>query len=245
MTLIFGLMGMMAAAAGPDDFTLTIPVSPETPEGRRLISIRAMEICGTRYPDLARYRFTGDERIAPDGTRSSSFEVHQQLTCSDAPPPAAQADAPAPADWQASPGDEAEARAATMAYFTAVDAGDSDRVYAMLNAGQREMETREARGEALRAFLAQAGRPDTHRIVALTWYVNPPSAPRPGIYVAADYERSYSGLLANCGYLVWYREGPGRYSLVREETGIIARGSVPDTPADLAQARALARCRAG
>ena len=236
---------MMAAAAGPDDFTLTIPVSPESPEGRRLIAIRAMEICGARYPDLARYRFTGNERIASDGTRSSSFEVHQQLTCSDAPPPAARAEAPAPAGWQATAGDEAAARAATMAYFAAVDAGDADRVYAMLDEGQRAMETREARGEALRAFRAQAGRPGTHRIVALTWYVNPPGAPRPGIYVAADYERSYSALLANCGYLVWYRDASGRYSLMREENGIIARGSVPDTPVDLAQARALARCRAG
>lgn len=243
MSLILALAGWAAVAAGPDDFTMTIPVSPETPEGRRLIALRAIEICRGRYPLLARYRFSGNERVAPDGSRSSSFEVNQEMTCSDAPP-APSADRPAPADWQASPGDEAEARAATLAYFRAVDAGDAARVYGMLSADNRATETLEDRTETIRAFRAQAGTPGAHRIVALTWYVNPPSAPRPGIYVAADYERSYSGLLVNCGYLVWFREGPGRYALVREETGIVARGSIPDTPADLAQARAMARCRA-
>ena len=250
MSLIFGLISLALATSGPDDFTMTIPVSPETPEGQQLIAVRAVEICGTRYPSLARYRFAGDEHIAPDGTRRGSFRVNQELTCSASSATApretgVETSAPTPAGWQASSQDEADARAATMAYFGAFDAGDAARVYGMLSAGNRAMESLGDRAEAIGAFRAQAGTPGTHRIVRLTWYVNPAGAPVPGVYVATDYERAYSGLLANCGYLVWYREAAGRYALVREETGVVARGSPGEAPADLAQARAMAGCRAG
>jgi hypothetical protein len=242
MSLIFGLIGWAAARAGPDDFTMTIPVSPETAEGQRLIAVRAIEICGSRYPRLSRYRFVGNEQVAPDGTRgTSTFEVSQELTCSDTPP-APPAEAPAPAGWQASARDEADARAATMSYFAAVDAGDAARVHAMMPPTRQAEEAVADRAEAMRAFLAEAGTPGTHRILRLTWYVNPAGAPRPGIYVAADFERAYSGLLAVCGYVVWYREEAGRYSLMREETGVVPREN-GGSPADLAQARALAGCR--
>ncbi len=242
MSLFLALTGFLVSAAGPEDFSLTIPVSPETPEGRRLVALRAIEICGARYPQLGRYRFTGSERVAPDGSRSGSFDVRQELTCFTTRP-AEPAEAPAPADWRASAQDESAVRAATMAYFGATDAGDAARIHAMLSAERRSGDSLAERAAALRAFRDQAGTPGTHRILALTWYVNPVGAPRPGIYVAADYERAYSGLLANCGYLVWFREADGRYVLVREESAVVARGTIGDGPDELARARALARCR--
>jgi hypothetical protein len=244
MSLIFGLLGSLAALAGPDDFSMTIPVSPETPEGQRLIALRAVQICGSRYPRLTRYRFTGSEHASPAGARTSSFQVHQELTCTDTPP-AAGTDTPAPSDWQASAQDEADVRAATMAYFGAVDAGDAARLHGMMSTERQADESLESRTEALRAFREEAGTPGTHRIVALTWYVNPQNAPRPGIYVAADFERAYSGLLINCGYLVWFREAGGRYTLVREENNVVARRNVSDATVDLAQLRAMTHCRAG
>ncbi|HTU10501.1 MAG TPA: DUF4019 domain-containing protein [Allosphingosinicella sp.] len=222
---------------------MTIPVSPETADGQRLLAMRAIEICGTRYPVPGRYRFVGNERVAPDGTRgSSTFEVRQELTCSDTPP-SPPTEVPAPADWRASARDEADARAATMAYFAAVDAGDAARVLAMMPLARRAEENVASRAEAMRTFRAEAGTPGAHRIIALSWYVNPASAPRPGIYVAADFERVYSGLAAVCGYVVWYRDEAGRYSLMREETAVVPR-TAGSTPAALAQARAMARCRA-
>ena len=33
MFLIYALAGLLAAMAGPDDFRIALPVSPETPEG--------------------------------------------------------------------------------------------------------------------------------------------------------------------------------------------------------------------
>lgn len=242
MPSLLGVALLVLLHAGPDDFRLTIPVSPETAEGQRLLAERALQICAGRYPVLARYRFSGREQVGPDGRRSGLFDVSQELSCADRPPPAA-VETPAPADWRATERDEADARAATERYFAAVDAGDAARVHAMWSANQQAARSVEERAAELRGFLDQAGRPGRHVIARLTWYVNPQGADRPGIYVAADYERSYSGFFVNCGYLVWFREAPGRYELIREETCIVGAGDAPNSPEGIAQARSLARCR--
>lgn len=243
MTLLVGLAILAAAAQGSNDFTLVMPVSPETPEGQRLLADRARQICGPLYPVPGRYRFSGRERVSPDGRRSGQFEVVQELTCADSPPVAA-VEEPAPADWRATARDEEDARAATMRYFAAVDAGDAIRVQAMWSPAQQAEMPLEVRSAQLRRFREEAGRPGAHRIARLTWYVNPPGAPRPGIYVAADYERAYSGLRFNCGYLIWFRQSEGRYVLIREETSTANARDVEDSPEAIAQARTLSRCPA-
>jgi hypothetical protein len=242
MPSLLGVALLALLHAGPDDFRLTIPVSPETAEGRRLLAERAGQICAGRYPVLARYRFSGREQVGPDGRRGGLYDVSQELGCAGRPPPVS-VETPAPADWRASENDEADARAATERYFAAVDAGDPARVHAMWSASQQAATSLEQRAAELRGFRAQAGRPGRHLIAGLTWYVNPDGADRPGIYVAADYERGYSGLYVNCGYLVWFREAPGRYELIREETGIVGAGDAPNSPEEVAQVRSLARCR--
>jgi hypothetical protein len=242
MPSLLGVALLALLLAGPDDFRLTIPVSPDTTEGRGLLAERARQICAGRYPVLARYRYSGRERIGPDGRPGGLFDVSQELSCADRPPPVSVAP-PAPADWRATDRDEADARAATERYFAAVDAGDAARVHAMWSASPRAATPLEERAAQLRSFRDQAGRPGRHLIARLTWYVNPEGADRPGIYVAADYERSYSGFYLNCGYLVWFRQAPGRYELVREETAVVGAGDVPDSPEGVAHARSLARCR--
>ncbi|HEV7658353.1 MAG TPA: hypothetical protein VGO55_00765 [Allosphingosinicella sp.] len=242
MASLLGVALLVLLHAGPDDFRLTIPVSPETAEGQRLLAERARQICAGRYPMLARYRFSGREQVGADGRRSGLYDVSQELSCADRPPPVSM-ETPAPADWRATESDEAGARAATERYFAAVDAGDAARVHAMWTASQQAATPLAERAAELRSFRAQAGRPGRHRIVRLTWYVNPDGADRPGIYVAADYERSYSGFYLNCGYLVWFRQAPGRYELIREETGVVGAGDAPNSPEGIAQARSLARCQ--
>lgn len=243
MTLFVGLALLVAAYDGPDDFTMVMPLSPETPEGQRLLAERAQQICGRRYPLLERYRFSGREQVAPGGQRTGRFEVMQELTCSDTPPQVS-AEAPAPADWRATARDEADVRAATNRYFAAIDAGDAARAHAMWSADQQSATPLEVRSADLQRFRAEAGAPGVHRVARLTWYVNPPGAPRPGIYVAADYERAYAGLRFNCGYLIWLREGEGRYVLIREETSIVSARDASDSPEAIAQARSLSRCPA-
>ena len=233
---------LVVAASAPDDFSMILPMSPETAEGQRRIAARALEICGGRYPQLGRYRFSGTEALTGDRTGESRFEIQQELTCLDAPPPAQPRGATsAPSDWQPGPEDERQVLALTRRYFSLVDAGEAAPVHALWSQGNQETTPLAERAAELEEFRRNAGAPGEHRIAALTWYVNPEGAPRPGIYVAADYERAYSRLEFNCGYVVWFREGEGRYVLIREETSSFPRGT-DASPTVIEEARRQLRC---
>jgi hypothetical protein len=235
------LWALAAVALGPNDFTITIPISPDTPEGQRLVATRAQEICGSRYPIGGRYRFTGDERISPQGDRLSSFQVRQELTCSDTPPFAPSGDR-APDGWQPSERDTREILALSQRYFAAVDGGDAEAAHAMWSVDQQAETPVAERRRGIEEFRRQAGPSGADPRMRLTWYVNPDGAPRPGIYVAADYERSYANLALNCGYLIWYREGDARYRLTRQENTIVARTATPLSAEQLAPVRQQSRC---
>lgn len=240
MNVVLGLLWL--AQAAPTEFTMTLPVSPETPEGQRLIAQRAIEFCAGRFPQLIRYRFTGDETIAPDGTRQSRFEVRQELTCLDSPPPPPQLAPLSPPDWRPSEEDERAVRTLTERYFAMVDRGDAEGIHQLWSEGERAAVSVEERAAQLEAFRRQAGTPGRHRLVRLTWYVNPQNAPARGIYVAVDFERTYDGLLLNCGYVVWFRDTADHYVLLREESNTLARSDSDGSPQSLAEARRLMQC---
>ncbi|HST37173.1 MAG TPA: DUF4019 domain-containing protein [Allosphingosinicella sp.] len=235
------LLVFAAAVLGPDDFTITIPVSPETPEGQRLLAIRAREVCGSRYSVADRYRFEGEERISPQGDRTSSFRVRQELTCSDTPPSPPTGEQ-APADWQASEQDVRDVVAVSERYFAAVDGGDAEIAHAMWSEDQQAETPVAERRREIEEFRRQAGPRGAHPRMRLTWYVNPDGAPRPGVYVAVDYERFYANLALNCGYLIWYREGDARYRLTRQDNGIVAQSATPLPAEQLVQVRQQLRC---
>lgn len=237
------VLAILASLMGtePGEFTIVIPVRPESQEGQRLITSRAAQLCGGLYPQLLRYRFSGDEALAPAGGRSSRFEVVQQFACLDAPPPPA-AGAPVPSDWQPTAEDERQVRTLTEQYFLAVDVGDASRVHQFWSASQREETSLETRASELADFRRQAGAPGTHRIAKMTWYVNPQGAPRPGVYVAVDYERDYARFALNCGYLIWFMEGAGHFVLTREETSVLARDDVGPSPNAPSELRTIMQC---
>lgn len=223
----------------PVPFTLDLTVSPETPEGQAQIARRAIELCRGRYPQLGHYTFEGT--TAADGSGDESrFTYRGEVTCVDRPPDP-EAGAPVPADWRPSSADEERVRAATTAYFAAVDRGDVETIEAMMSPGHRATSTTEVRSARLRSFRLQAGAPGQHRILRTTWYANPPGV-APGAYVAVDFERSYANLSVSCGFVAWQRLGDGRLLLVREETGSAPR-SAGETAEDLARLRLLLRCR--
>lgn len=228
-------------AVQPTAFDMELPVSPETPAGQRMVAIRAIELCAGRYPVLGHYRFDVNETV--EGTAAPSrFHIRQELECRDTPPtPRAPAGEPLPANWQASEADQRRATEATRAYFAAVDAGDVARLEAMMTPGHRADQTTADRTQQLAAFRERAGRPSAHRIIRVSWYVNPPGV-EPGAYAAVDFDRTYARLAISCGYVAWHRQPDGRLLLVREETGSAPR--TPDlTPDQIARFRVQLQCR--
>ena len=231
-----------AGATAPESFTMTVPVSPDSEEGRRIVALRAVEACAGRYPRLGRYTYVGSTEVG--GGEAVRYEVRQELVCLDAPP-ARPAEQPAPSDWQPGETDHKQIVELTERLFALTDAGRVEDVHGLWSGANQEMVPLAERRAALDDFRAKAGRPLQHRIAKITWYVNPPSAPTPGIYAAVDYERAYSQLAANCGFIVWFREPSGRYVITRQEDGTLPKEQAESLSLErLAQVRELLKCPA-
>lgn len=239
--LIFTAL-MLAAVASPEvssqRFILEMPVSPDTSEGRELIARRALELCGGGYPELGHFTYTGLEKVGGPST----FKVDQEYVCRDAPPPKVEYPAADP-NWQPTPDDESRIREATLGYFTLYDSGDSAAVHALWSSDNQTMQPLEQRTVKLRESRQKEGKPISRRIAKLTWYVNPAGAPKPGIYVAADYEKAYSEVNLVCGYVIWFRKLDGSYELTREETTRLEKTDQdPLSSEKRAEMRAVMRC---
>jgi hypothetical protein len=123
-------------------------------------------------------------------------------------------------------------RDASYAFFAAKDAGRDDVAYAFFAASVRTYLSADLFRSQTDAFNAMAGRGGERRVVRLTWERDPPDAPAPGLYVAADFVARFPNLRLHCGYLMWHREADGRFRIVREEQSFIdeatARQMVPE-----------------
>jgi hypothetical protein len=226
------------ASSQPATLVLELPVSPETPEGQRLVAAGALSHCRGKFPVIGRYRFEGTEAV---GTNAPRFRFEAEISCTDTAPPPPSAVAAPRADWQPSAEDSRRVEAATRAYFAAVDAGDVARLESMMSTGHRDTSTAADRRAANAEFRQMGGRPKEHRILRTTWYVNPPGV-EPGAYVAVDFDRQYENLAVSCGYVAWHRQPDGSFLLVREESGHAPR-TASTSPDEIVRLRAMLRCR--
>lgn len=145
----------------------------------------------------------------------------------------------APADWKPMASDEADVRRAFEAYYARRDSGDFGPAWAMFEPGTLSDLT--SWSNEMRAFNTKLGR-GTRRITGVTWYVNPESAPHPGIYAAVDFIGEFPTVYFYCGYVGFYRRSAGSYEITREEQNQFARGDGTANPVGLAQMRA-SMCR--
>lgn len=85
------------------------------------------------------------------------------------------------------------------------------------------------------SFQSISGAPVSMTILKVTVYDNPQGAPRPGLYVAADFRNAYANVPFQCGYLMWFREPNGTFRITRQEKGHataeqLKRFPLPSTP---------------
>jgi Protein of unknown function (DUF4019) len=73
---------------------------------------------------------------------------------------------------------------------------------------------------------AKAGHVLNRRILKITWYKDPPSAPEPGIYAAADFSGQFENDPIYCGYVAWHRGADDKYRIIREEENFIDKGTI-------------------
>lgn len=224
------------------EFTLTIDrydARVSAAVEARIVALSA-ELCGARAVEHGEFEYTTELGRDPGETPPQIVGFRKEIACIDAPEAVAAA---VPDDWQPSEADVAAARGYVLDYFRRRDGGDYDAAFAMLEPG---MVARDTWLEGVREFNRRAGAAEGRSIAKLTWYVNPAAAPKPGVYLAADFTGRFSELDSYCGYVILYRGAGGGYAIVREEANILARDVVAGKPADeVAQARALLPCAGG
>ncbi|MBA3526493.1 MAG: hypothetical protein H0T82_06190 [Sphingomonas sp.] len=149
--------------------------------------------------------------------------------------PQTRAFSPVPPTWTPAPTDETDARRTFETYYGWRDAGQFEAAAAMFQPEARERPSFEEQRIFNRTLGLGSGK---RRISGVTWYVDPPSAPHPGVYVALDFIGDYPALHVYCGYIVLYRNGPGSYEITREEQNMFARGAGNADPDQIARMRA-------
>ncbi len=196
------------------------------------VARRAGEICSGRAVAWGKFRFDQNLGKDPGAEPVKVSAYRREFRCTGESQTSFDA---APADWKASASDEADVRRFFDSYYGRRDSGDMKGALAMFRPGMPEDPDSWTMG--IREFNKQLGE-GRRRVSAITWYVNPEAADRPGIYAAVDFVGDYQTAHFYCGYIGLYRKAPGAYEIVREEQNQFMKGLEPPDGQQLAQMRA-------
>jgi hypothetical protein len=199
-------------------------------EAQAYIANAAVSVCGGLSPVLGKYRFESKESLGTGPTRvPGSFRFTQQVSCvpvSLTAPPQRASKPTSPEEVERIRGDITKR---SEEYFYLLAAKKFDVVFSELREGAIGADkTTWVRDR--RAFQALAGDPIDISIVKITVYDNPPEAPEPGIYVAADFKNAYGNVPYECGYLMWHRPDGGTFGITRTEIGHVTKESLKQIP---------------
>lgn len=226
-------ISVRALKQGGYELTLTNPSNIDERTARAKIAQAALSVCGSLRPVLGKYKFEAKETLGTGVTPGGgeTFRFVQQITCDGVSSLAAAA----PPSRSLSPDEEKHVRdeihEATERYFHLLDDGKADQAYALTD--KAAIGTDKATWLAgKRSFRSLAGRLKKVSIVRVTVYTNPPDAPTPGLYVAADFQNSYQSAPYECGYLMWFRTAGGTFAITRAESGFVSSDVLKGIPED-------------
>lgn len=205
----------------------------------------AQQLCGENSPKFGKYDFSGREMLDPgDSSKDGgeSFVFVQEVICG------ARHEAVRP-EVSLSESERREATESVLElsrfYLDSLEKGDYRVAYSMLSEYLQDANPFDVWRDEKQAFQIAAGGLLERDVWNITVYDNPPTAPSPGIYVAADYETVHEEVPFQCGALVWLRQPDGLYRIVSIEEGHLDK-SVADrlTQAQIQEVRKkMLRCR--
>ena len=189
---------------GGFELTLTNPSRLDERIAQAYIAQAATPVRGKLTPSLGKYRFESKEALGTGllAREAPTFRFVQEVSCV----AGASAARPPPRPTLASPEEERHVREevlkASEGYFHLLDDRKVEQAYALMD--KAAVGTDKATWMAgKQSFLSVAGRLKSVSTVKITVYDNPPDAPAPGLYVAADFQNSYEAAPYECGYLMW------------------------------------------
>ena len=178
----------------------------------------ARRVCRDRPVRFGAFRFATP--VAPVTSAPPEPSMEQELFCGGLDRVAPAARGPG---WRPGAAEQGAALAAAYAYLQARDDGRYGQAYARLAARTRAASPLPEWRRNVAEFNARAGAVRARQVTEISWYPDPPDAPRPGLYVATDFSAEFDRMEFVCGYLTWFVEPDGRLSLVREERNFLER----------------------
>ena len=180
----------------------------------------ARRLCADRPFFLGAFKFAEQPEApaAKPGVAETSFQQELYCSISQRLPGSAAAAASGPPEAQ-----QQAVLKATYAYLAAKDSNRLSDAYAMLSRRAKLTAPEPDWMAKARAFNEQAGAVRARRVTEISWYSDPPEAPEPGLYVAADLSGAFENVEFVCGYVVWRLDTDGSFRLVREEQNFFER----------------------
>lgn len=186
----------------------------------RLIPV-AQALCADKYPEFGHYEFESSEQ-SPGSDGSANFKIVQQVACVGAIPSREVGDRES---FISGLNEEhavvARVQSLSDSYFADIYSSNYERAYALLSVEMQSYRTFDEWTALMDKIRTDGGPVSAINVHTITIYDNPPNAPEPGLYVAADYQNSLEKAPYHCGFLLWFRGQSGEFRITREETGLL------------------------
>jgi hypothetical protein len=195
-------------------------------EAQRELAPTAKRTCADKEAHFGHYAFAIDEPSPGHSGKTTNLTLTQTIRCgSETPSPIPQSSS-APDGWKPTALDQSQIESQTYGYYSAKDAGDYAAAYAMFDNGMKQATHFDTWSANARSQYAKAGHVLNRLVLKITWYKDPPSAPEPGIYAAADFSGQFESDPIYCGYVAWHRGADGKFRVIREQENFIDKGSI-------------------
>jgi hypothetical protein len=182
------------------------------------IERRAAQLCKTKEIRWGQFSSVAAVGSNPAAEPAPVTGYSKEFSCVE---PSTASYSAAPANWQATSADEKDAISFFDSYYSKRDRGDFADALAMFQPEVVSDPENWSKEAAAQNKKIGAGK---REVTGVTWYVNPETAPHPGVYVAIDFVGEFPQTYFYCGYVVLYRRAAGSYELTREEQNMFAHG---------------------
>lgn len=206
-------------------------------EAQAVVADHAKLLCGRKKVELGGYRYGQDTALNNATSAQGKLTYTQDFRCVSAAQAAINA-----AKVNVGHDDKA-VLAVTDKFFGARDQGDFHEAIALFDPDTRRI----AEGWSADAarFNQEAGQNLGRRVVSITWYDNPHTLPRPGVYASVEYVGGYANVPEDCGYLLWRTADGAKFELVHEEHKFLPAGTVAKlSPEDVVALKKKIGCAA-
>lgn len=226
------------------ELTLKASESLEIAAGQAQLKPTAQKLCGKNQVAFGRYSFARQEPVDPASAKTpGGLLLRQEIRCGSTEPEKSATVLPAKERPSTPEEDQKQVEALTYQYLKAKDSGDFAKAYGFFADSMKATAPQESWSNDAKKFSALSGPVTSRRIRKITRYDNPPSAPRPGVYIAADLVSQFQNMDVHCGYVVWHGQPDGSFRVIREEANYISKATQQRmTPEQLTAFKAGARC---